>query len=541
MICHFKYIKMKNCLKSLLFLSAFAFSFVTMTGQNTPPSAVITFPHNNAYFQEGTDVNIRVYSSDLGGTYTGGSITKVEFFEADTKLGETSTENSNTYSYLWSDVAAGNYRITAKATDNDGSVFTSAGVLITVGANSEKSIGISASKGKYLGNIIKSSVPSNFNSYWNGVTSENACKWGSVEATRDIMQWSGADIAYNQAKNNNMSFRYHTLVWGRQYPGWLETLNQADFQFEMEEYIAAVAERYPLIDQIDVLNENMYINTWDKNEHAEGTPFFRAGLGGPGVTGYDWAIWLFEKARYYFPNAKLILNDFELETNSAGLNEILALVKVLRDRGLIDGLGTQAHYFNIDGLSGITLGNALNNMAKSGLPIYVTELDLKGNLTEAGQLYSYETKLPIYWNHPAVAGITLWGYIEGQTWVTGTGLLNANGSERSAMTWMKSFMADQPDVGYPFVSAPTAIHEVSDEQFLSIYPNPVSSGKLYIENTTSERINAIEIIDLSGKILNTIETNYSKTEIDVSDLKKGVYFLRIQYEKTLSSRKFVVL
>jgi GH35 family endo-1,4-beta-xylanase len=43
---------------------------------------------------------------------------------------------------------------------------------------------------------------------------------------------------------------------------------------------------------------------------VEGTPYFREGLGGPGETGYDWAIWLFEKARFYFPNAKLILNDF---------------------------------------------------------------------------------------------------------------------------------------------------------------------------------------------------------------------------------------
>ena len=44
------------------------------------------------------------------------------------------------------------------------------------------------------------------------------------------------------------------------------------------------------------------------------------------------------------------------------------------------------------------------------------------------------------WTHPVVAGITLWGYIEGQTWKPGTGLLNSNGTERAAMKWLKSYV-----------------------------------------------------------------------------------------------------
>ena len=187
--------------------------------------------------------------------------------------------------------------------------------------------------------------------YWNGVTAENSCKWGSSGRHADVMNWTNADKAYNHAKNHHMSFRYHALAWGSQYPSWIESLTPTEFQEEMEEYMAAVAERYPLIDQIDVLNENMYLNTWNKEEHAAGTPYFREGLGGPGETGYDWVIWLFEKARFYFPDAKLVINDFELVTNAAGREEILEIVKVLRDRGLIDGFGTQSHYFNVDGIS----------------------------------------------------------------------------------------------------------------------------------------------------------------------------------------------
>ncbi len=523
-------------------IAVFLFSLV-IKGQNTPPSCVITMPHSNAYFKQGTDVTIRVYSTDLGGTYTAGNVVKVEFFRDTVKLGETSTASSNTYSFLWKDVPAGTFRITAKATDNGNAVSNSAGVVITVGAAEVIPRGLSAGKGKYLANIIPNNARSDFNTYWNGVTAENSCKWGSVEGVRNYMYWSVADNAYNHAKNHNLSFRYHAIAWGSQYPSWITTLSPADFQKEIEEYMAAIAKRYPLIDQIDVLNENMYINTYNKQEHAAGTPYFRAGMGGPGATGYDWMIWLFEKARFYFPNSKLVMNDYELETNMAGLNEMLAAIKVLRDRGLIDGIGTQAHYFNVDGISASNLQNALNNMAKSGVPIYVTELDLKGSPeSEVNQANSYKTSFPVYWNHPAVAGITLWGYVEGQTWRTGTGILNSNGSERSAMTWLKSFMAGLPDVGYPFgKNTTTSINPEPVFQDISVYPNPVTTGKFVVETGMANPVKTIELIDLQGRIVKTVKPNLAKTEIEVSNLKKGMYYIRIQTEKSVWSNKIVIL
>jgi GH35 family endo-1,4-beta-xylanase len=119
--------------------------------------------------------------------------------------------------------------------------------------------GMSACKGKYLANIIAGSPNVSYNTLWNGVTAENSCKWGSVEGTRDVMNWGGADVSYNQAKNNNLIFRYHAAVWAAQYPGWLfnSNLSTADARAEIVEYMEAIAARYPLMDQIDVLNEQL--------------------------------------------------------------------------------------------------------------------------------------------------------------------------------------------------------------------------------------------------------------------------------------------
>ncbi|MBK8807392.1 MAG: endo-1,4-beta-xylanase [Bacteroidales bacterium] len=432
---------------SLFFMVILSVLSFTSFAQTYPPSCVVTMPFANAYFKENSDIVIKVYSTDIGKTSNNGTVTKVEFYNGTTKLGETATHTSNTYTFTWKCVAAGKHTIKAVATNSNNVKFTSAGVVINVGTANVTARGLSANKGKYLANIIAGSANNDYNTLWNGVTAENGCKWGSVEGTRNTMSWGQADISYNHAKNNNLMFRYHAIAWGSQYPNWITSLSVADFKAEMEQYMTLVAARYEYMDQIDVLNEQI-------GTHASGTGYFRDGLGGNGTTGFDWQIWLFEKARQHFPNSKLVLNDYGLENDQNAINQMLNLVKALRDRGLIDGFGTQAHCFNVDGVSTTALKSALDLMDNGGVPIYVTELDLNGGVesasNESQQKSSYEARFPIYWDHPAVAGITLWGYVDGATWKTGTGILSSSRADKQAMTWLKSYMTARPNVSYPF-------------------------------------------------------------------------------------------
>ncbi|MDB5051101.1 MAG: hypothetical protein JWO30_4172 [Fibrobacteres bacterium] len=94
---------------------------------NTPPTAAITVPANNANFAAGSNIAITATASDPDG-----SITKVEFFQGVTKIGE---DASSPYQATFSNAPAGAYALTARATDNDGGTFTSAAVNITVGTS----------------------------------------------------------------------------------------------------------------------------------------------------------------------------------------------------------------------------------------------------------------------------------------------------------------------------------------------------------------------------------------------------------------------
>ena len=102
-------------------------------------------------------------------------------------------------------------------------------------------------------------------------------------------------------------------------------------------------------------------------------------------------IWSFEKARQYFPNAKLLINDYNIINSDSATTQYLTIINLLKDRGLIDGIGEQAHFYESTSLT--TLQNNLNRLAATGLPIYISELDI--NLADdTAQLNRYQALVP---------------------------------------------------------------------------------------------------------------------------------------------------
>lgn len=97
-------------------------------GSNAAPSVQLTAPSSGFTTTAPANITLTATASD-----NGGSIAKVEFFQGAIKLGE---DISTPYSFSWSNVTAGSYSLTAKATDNLGLSTTSAAVNITVNTSS---------------------------------------------------------------------------------------------------------------------------------------------------------------------------------------------------------------------------------------------------------------------------------------------------------------------------------------------------------------------------------------------------------------------
>ena len=311
----------------------------------------------------------------------------------------------------------GRHVYTAVAYDPSGNQATSSGVRVLTGIGN-----------KFFGTAVSTAADyASLLSYFNQVTPGNAGKWGSVEATRDQMNWSELDTAYQFAKQNGLPFKLHTLIWGQQQPSWVAGLTPAEQLAEIEQWISLAAARYPDAQLVDVVNEPL---------HA--VPAYSAALGGAGVTGYDWVIKAFELARKYFPKSELLLNDYNVEAIDSSATDYINIINLLKGRGLIDGIGLQAHFLERAETS-VVAGN-LARFAATGLPIYVSELDL--NLSnDARQAQRMRDLFTLFWSHPSVLGVTHWGFLQGTMWQPDAYLVRTDGSRRPALDWINCFRA----------------------------------------------------------------------------------------------------
>ena len=96
------------------------------------PFVALTAPAGSASFIAPATVEITADAADTDGT-----ISKVEFFQGSTKLGE---DTETPYEFSWTNVSVGSYVLTAKATDNLTAATTSAPVNITVTPNQAPTI-----------------------------------------------------------------------------------------------------------------------------------------------------------------------------------------------------------------------------------------------------------------------------------------------------------------------------------------------------------------------------------------------------------------
>jgi len=97
---------------------------------NNAPSVSLSEPQNNTTLTSGSNVVVQATAAD-----SDGSIARVDFYQGTTLLG---TDTSAPYLFVWSNVPAGVYSLTAKAVDDAGATTTSTALTLTViapGAN----------------------------------------------------------------------------------------------------------------------------------------------------------------------------------------------------------------------------------------------------------------------------------------------------------------------------------------------------------------------------------------------------------------------
>jgi endo-1,4-beta-xylanase len=261
--------------------------------------------------------------------------------------------------------------------------------------------------------------------HFNALTAGNDMKPDALQNRPGIFTFNTADMIVKEAIDSGMSMVGHTLVWHSQSPSWknYQGISREEAILNLEMHITEVVSRYKgQISVWDAVNEAFPSYVPADADHSDwksllrDTPWLNA-------IGYDYIEIAFRAAHKADPNAKLIYNDYNLD--SEGKREaVFHMLKELLERGVpVHGVGMQAHYDLTTKPSDVE--DSILRFAQLGISVSITELDISVQGAhetmpahlELAQAVLYARLFNIFKEHSDVIHrVTLWGLDDATSW-----------------------------------------------------------------------------------------------------------------------------
>lgn len=265
---------------------------------------------------------------------------------------------------------------------------------------------------------------------FNSAVTESALKWGVMEPKRGEVDYLTIDAILEFTDQHVIPLRGHNIFWGvpKWTQDWVKELDDEALRATVEARARDIGSRYRgRFAEYDLNNEMIHGNVFEDRL-------------GPEIT-LNMAQWLKDQD----PGAKLYLNDYDILTG-AKLGQYVTHIRDLLEMGVpIDGIGVQGH-LHAETFDPEALQNALDELAKFGLPIRVTEFSMPGQrskyyenrameITPEEELSKAQLLVDYYricFAHPAVNGILMWGFWEGANWIPQSSLYKRDWSPTPA-------------------------------------------------------------------------------------------------------------
>jgi endo-1,4-beta-xylanase len=277
---------------------------------------------------------------------------------------------------------------------------------------------LAEAKGKYfgtaltVGNLSNSTLTSIAAAQFDMVTPGNEMKWDTTEPANGSFNFGPGDQIVAFAKAHNQRVRGHNLVWNSQLPSWVSSLPASQVQAAMETHITAEVSHYKgQLYAWDVVNEPFNSDgsfVQDVFYNAMGSGYIADAL---------------RTAHAADPNAKLYLNDYNIEGENAKSDAMYSLVQSLKSQGVpIDGVGLESHF--ILGQVPSSVQANMQRFTALGVNVAVTELDdriqlpaTSADLTQ--QATDFGTVVKDCLAVSGCVGVTQWGVGDADSWIPG--------------------------------------------------------------------------------------------------------------------------
>jgi endo-1,4-beta-xylanase len=244
------------------------------------------------------------------------------------------------------------------------------------------------------------------------VTPGNEMKWDTTEPSNGSYNFGPGDQIVSWAKSHSARVRGHNLVWHSQLPGWVSSLPLNQVQGVMESHITTEATHYKgQLYAWDVVNE-----PFNEDGSLRQDVFYNA-MG----TGY--IADAIRTAHAADPNAKLYLNDYNIEGENAKSDGMYNLAKSLLAQGVpLNGIGLESHF--IVGQVPSSMQANMQRFAALGLDVAVTELDDRIQLPASSanlqqQAADYATVVKDCLAVSRCVGVSQWGVDDANSWIPG--------------------------------------------------------------------------------------------------------------------------
>lgn len=371
------------------------------------------------------------------------------------------------------------------------------------------------------------------------VLNKNACL-EYVEETGDDtnpqVTLSAARGLLNYCRDNNIPVRGHTLVWHSQTPDWFFKENYADdgdwvskdkMIERMENYIKNVMEiiekEYPTVNFYawDVVNE-----AWMEDGKPRAAGAYSKGDGSSAwvqIFGDNSFIeYAFQFARKYAPEGcKLYYNDYN-EYMDQKMNAIYNMALELKEKGLIDGIGMQAH-LDVGFPTAQMFEAAVAKYASTGLDVQITELDITtSDTSEAGlkkqaQLYSDVMDAAVKYAD-SVSAVVIWGVTDDTSWRADRIPLIFDDQFKAKPAFYSMIdgldIPDEPDTTTPTVTTPPTD---APQPVENLYGDLNGDKVADLTDLTLLSLYLLGDNDLSEDILKYADVNGNGT-VDIADL-----------------------
>jgi endo-1,4-beta-xylanase len=245
---------------------------------------------------------------------------------------------------------------------------------------------------------------------FNYAVHENALKWYDCEIEEGQVDYYTADRIWEFCHELDIPMRGHSIFWekDKHVMAWLKKLDNDRLRMAVKRRALGVTGHF-----------KGRIHEFDLNNEMVNGEFFRRRLGW-GI--YSEMAWM---AKAGNPDARLFLNDFgilceggfNLESYSIQIESFLA-------NGIpVDGIGCQGHAgTNLKApMSASHVQMTLDALSQYKLPIKITEclFEAEDPAEQAREMYEI---FPLYFAHPSVEGILIWGFWGGAHWRPWTAL-----------------------------------------------------------------------------------------------------------------------